>query len=175
MTTPAIYRALGNIVASTAVPISILSVPPDGPAHPQPPALRQTNSLQWNAVVPFERAADWQKRAIRSLTSLRKLGANWDGYGSPPLRESALQWGADLIWSIPYEIRPPGFAPESGGAVQIDFRGDDGRELELHVQQNGSVEFLKIENGKSIEEGEFSQRDVSRALSLITWLTRSDA
>ena len=114
----------------------------------------------------------WQLDAIRSVASLGQLPHNWDGYASRPPTEEVRSWAIkNLVLQTDLGIlEPPQFAPESDGALQVDWRSGDNREIELHVESGLPIEFLKVEGGNPGEQGTFAAEDEDTLKALLTWL-----
>src|SRR5438552_3006700 len=86
------------------------------------------------------------RRVSQEVAKLGALPAGWDGYGARApaenIRTRAINFLAHLDWN---GLREPAIGPKSNGGIQVDWRRGQ-RELELHVEPNDRVDFLKVEN-----------------------------
>ena len=124
-----------------------------------------------NAIAPPE-ADRWLLNALAAVFKLRELAADWDGGGSPPVREEALAGAVRLLCALPSEeLPPPHVCPVSGRGIQLEWQLS-GRELELEVLPDGSVEFLKVD-GDWMDEGALGRDDLLHARALADWLRQA--
>jgi len=63
----------------------------------------------------------------------------------------------------------PFVAPVSGGGIQLDW-SVAGRELELHIMPDGSIQFLRAFGGEVLEEGPLKLSPIETR-ALFAWLT----
>src|SRR5260370_15967881 len=93
-------------------------------------------------------AGDWRTTAARTLAELAQLRANWDGYGSPPLRAVVLRVAKDLLREIrPGHAPAPHIAPVTGGGLAFSWQLPP-RAVELEILPDGSPRSLE-KNGDS--------------------------
>jgi hypothetical protein len=98
---------------------------------------------------------------------LKRLGDNWDGEGSPRPSTIALDSASELLVSLPFEDLPTPFvSPTSLGGVQLEWN-QNGRELEIEILPDGSLELLTVVNGNPQDEGPTTREQVP---SLARWL-----
>jgi len=64
----------------------------------------------------------------------------------------------------------PRVIPVSGGGVQLEWSFGV-REIEIEVDDDGLVEYLKTERGRPIEESQIGLADLTGIRSLLMWLT----
>jgi hypothetical protein len=124
---------------------------------------------QWITVTPMGNVRDWYDEALTSLARISALNDNWDGYGSPPLQQTAKDVAAKLLLLLSRFTRlAPHIAPVSGGGLQLEWVYDN-RELELEVLPNGDIEFLAI-----LETGDMFDDRLSdwegQVTQLVHWL-----
>jgi len=123
--------------------------------------------------APLLEIEDWQRVAIKKIASLRSLEVGWDGSGSVAPTPQVCDWACKFILrQRRMSLRSPEFFPESGGALQINWFSGYRREIEIHVQPDGTCETLKIDAGKPTEEMNIPQSSVSDVDKLIDWLRR---
>lgn len=122
---------------------------------------------QWaDGILSFSLNA-WQTQNLKGLVRLKRLCDNWDGEGSPRPSAIALDSASELLVSLPFEDLPTPFvSPTSLGGVQLEWT-QHGRELEIEILPDGSMEFLTVLNGTPQNEGPTSREEVS---SLARWL-----
>jgi hypothetical protein len=131
------------------------------------------SSPQWNTVKVLDQPKVVD--CLRAISNLRKLGENWDGYGSPRIGNSALSAAEDIVLQAPLEdVSAPHICPVSGGSVGFHWRAGN-RELELTVHDNGTIEYLAIpdrdtEDESSIEEGVLSRGCAGDVVRWLHWL-----
>ena len=130
----------------------------------------QTELSYWSPSVRI--FTKWGAEAVKEVLRVATLRADWDGYGSPPPTEKAVSASTGLLLGIPrlgFEDLPvPRVFPVAGGGIQLEWRAGR-RELEIEILADGSLEFLKVENGEPLEEGEIEP--VARHMrSLFAWL-----
>ena len=129
------------------------------------------SSPQSNRVTPLSGAPSWLQSALKTVTRLAQLPANWDGHGSPALRPMAVARACQLLSFLEWDnLHVPQIGPVPGGGIQIEWHVAE-RELEIEILPDGSVEFLTVE-GEAMEEGPLTvdRPDLSRAL--IRWVMR---
>ena len=114
----------------------------------------RSGNVQWNSVTPLEGVDLWLRSAQKKLTALTRLRADWDGYGSPPVQTGAIARAADLLAVLAkLDLPNPELFPVPGGGLQLEFRQDN-RELEIEILPDSSIEYLLVENGTDMREGE---------------------
>jgi len=114
----------------------------------------RSGNVQWNSVTPLEGVDLWLRSAQRKLTALTRLRADWDGYGSPPVQAGAIARVADLLAVLAkLDLPNPELFPVPGGGLQLEFRQGN-RELEIEIRPDSSIEYLLVENGTDMREGE---------------------
>lgn len=124
-------------------------------------------SPQWADVVSSFGLNEWQTQALKGLFRLKRLCENWDGEGSLPPSTLAIDSASELLVSLPFEDLPAPFvSPTSMGGVQLEWV-QNGRELEVEILPDGSMEFLTVINGSPQEEGRITREQVP---SLARWL-----
>ena len=99
---------------------------------------------------------------------------DWDSYGSPRLSDGSYRIAYNFLYdlldiSIFPEFPKPFIVPASGGGVQFEWQSD-GRELELDFSDPDQIEFLKVYEDSSTEEGRISSERQISCLNLLKWL-----
>lgn len=128
-------------------------------------------SPQWSRVVLVSDYGQWQIRTIKRICELLSLPENWDSYGSPPPTPVAVTGAIQLIKGINLDsFLSPRVVPVAGGGVQLEWSCRE-REVEIEIDDEGSVEYLKTERGRPIEESQIGLADLTGIRSLLMWLT----
>lgn len=115
---------------------------------------------------------DWLRDCVQSLLRLVQSPHDWDGYGSPPVQQSALET-AILLLAVVFDrsqISAPAIMPVSGGGVQLGWHIGH-RELELEVLPDGSAEYLTVEQGDPVGSGSVSIERPKQVIGLVDWAT----
>jgi hypothetical protein len=122
---------------------------------------------EWDSAVPAY-VSQWKTNAISHVLRLGQLENNWDSYGSPKPSHNVVETALAIINTIPFDDLPfPDVVPVSGGGIQLEW-SMEGRELEIQVRADGSLEFLQSENHEPTGEGPITS--VALLLSLVLWL-----
>ncbi len=128
-------------------------------------------SPQWSRVVLVAKYSRWQIQAITKILGLLSLPNDWDSYGSPPPTEIAATSAIQLVTDINLDyFLSPRVVPVPGGGVQLEWSFGP-REVEIEIDDDGSVEYLKTEKGNPIEEKQISLADFPVIRSLLLWVT----
>lgn len=159
-----------RITESSTSSLSVTNFPPSSQG--------KSKKIEWtdSDIIP-KPSSEWQETAIKCVLKVLNLPLNWDSYGSPPPTKKAMGSAIKLLQSIDLEnFQVPNVVPVSGGGIQIEWTIED-RELELEFLPDGSIEFLKCENGEPFEEGKIESPFYAeinlrhRMLFLINWLS----
>lgn len=127
-------------------------------------------SSQWSDVIFVSQLSQWQVQGIKKLVEIMALPQNWDSYGSPPPSQGAVSIAIELLMGIDLDyFLSPRVVPVAGGGVQLEWSLGT-REVELEVLDDGSVEYLRIEDGQPFDEGQISPINLGMVRSLLTWL-----
>jgi hypothetical protein len=119
--------------------------------------------------VLLENLSPKQAEAIRRLGEIVKLPLNWDSYGSPPPTRIAIETVVDLLLETDDRNLPSvHIVPVSGGGVQLEWRVSD-REVQLEVAGDGTAQYLLVEHGQPIKEGDITPTS-EQVRSLLMWL-----
>lgn len=122
---------------------------------------------QWARCIPSFDLNELQIRTMTGLLRVNTLTDNWDGEGSPRPSSTALNLASELLGSLILEGMPTAFvSPTSMGGVQLEWT-QNGRELEIEILPDGSMEFLKVVNGNPQNEGPTTREQIP---SLARWL-----
>lgn len=117
--------------------------------------------------------ASWVVEAAKKLEALRRFQNGWDSYGGLPLKRGAKHLTLQVLgWLRKDELPIPAVVLGSAGTVQLEWRAK-GKELEVEIRDNDSIEYVKVSAAGEIEEGEAAS-DLSRKLHDLTgWLRQS--
>ena len=104
-------------------------------------------------VFTAPRLTHFHRFVISDLFKKQALEHNWDGYGSPPPSRAVVDRAVSITTMLNFDdtVQAAVIALEGGG-VQVDCaRGS--RELHLSFFPEGSVEYLKLQDGRALCEG----------------------
>ena len=118
-------------------------------------------------VVPFPTNL---RESIEVLKEIACYGENWDSYGSCPIEEDVLCTAKELLFSLEPAMPSPTVVPVSGGGIQLEWQVD-GRELEIEFHPDSTIEFLKVNEDETMEEGEIPAGDSVHLSHLLKWLS----
>jgi hypothetical protein len=114
--------------------------------------------------------ASWVLEAAKKLDSLRLLQGGWDSYGGLPLDQEAKKLTVSVLgWLEGEELPVPAVVLGSCGNVQLEWRLS-GRELEVDLRPDNTVEFVKIDKANVIGEGEENSNLPLKLRGLSWWL-----
>jgi len=133
-----------------------------------PPVQLNVASPKWTKEVSTFDLSQWKIEAISQTLRLERLPTDWDSYGSPPPSNELADFCIDWLKNIPFNDLPsPNVVPVSGGGIQFEWSLPD-RELELEVLPNYTIEFLKVERGEPLDQGEVT--NLQQLQALFGWL-----
>jgi hypothetical protein len=116
--------------------------------------------------------ASWVIEAAKKLEKLGRLRAGWDSYGGVPLKPGAKGLTVRVLdWLRTDELPVPAVVLGSGGTVQLEWRAK-GKELEVELRDNSTIEYVKVSTSGDIEEGEATADLSGRLHDLSRWLLR---
>ncbi len=114
--------------------------------------------------------APWVIDAAKKLEALGRLPTGWDSYGGLPLDSHAKTLTVSALgWLEDKNLPVPAVVLGSAGTVQLEWRVK-GRELEIELGKNETVEFVKLAPEGVVEEGEEKTNLPQRLRSLTWWL-----
>lgn len=123
-------------------------------------------SSQWVGGSSVLFLNDWQIEALKGVYKARALPSNWDNEGGEPPSEQVVHFAKAIITFLPFEdLQIPFVVPTSCGGIQFEW-SEGQRELELEILPDCSLEFLKVENGRPVEEGPIA---IPQVYSLFKW------
>ncbi len=137
------------------------------PTQEQQLVRKYVPSAQWVGSISSFYLNEWQTGALKGIVRLENLRENWDNEGSLQPSRVTIETAKAFIRSLPYEDLPiPFVVPTSLGGLQLEWN-EDRKEIEVEILPDGSLEFLKAEDGRTIDEGPIS---AERAQGLFKWL-----
>jgi len=118
--------------------------------------------------------ADWVIEAAKKLEALARFRKGWDSYGGLPLKQRAKELTLQVLrWLRKDELPVPAGVLAAGGSVQLEWKAK-GKELEVELRDNETIEFVKVNPDGGIEDEGEVEKDLSRRLhDLTVWLLRS--
>lgn len=129
-------------------------------------------SAQWTSVVPLPNTTGdlkYIQEVGAKLDLVAALRHNWDGEGGEPIQRRILAIASELLLPLA-RLQPPipRIAPVLGGGIQFEWEVA-GRELEIEILPDGSVEYLTAE-GDRAQEGSLSDLPIDEVRTLAQWL-----
>lgn len=122
---------------------------------------------QWGGVTPIEQANPWLLSALRKVADLAELPEGWDSYGSRQIQQAAIERVSDVLNTLSCLNLPlPQIFPVPGGGIQIELR-QDGRELEIEILPDGSIEYLLVLADGEMSEGAIPPASQGELLRLV--------
>jgi hypothetical protein len=113
---------------------------------------------------------EWLASALDDIWRVASLPRDWDGEGSPPPTRRTVWTAVRLLQSsIHYSLPPPFVCPLREGGLQIEWQ-DGGRELETEFWDTGFVEYLRVFEDGSMDEGRCRASDTRAFRRLVEWL-----
>ncbi len=128
------------------------------------------SSISAGMLVLHGDSAPWVIEAAKKLEAIGKLPANWDSYQGIPLDMTAKKLTVNALgWLGGNDLPVPAVVLGSAGTVQLEWRTNNGRELEIELG-NDRIEFVKIYPSGNVEEGEESGNLPTKLQGLTWWL-----
>jgi len=113
-------------------------------------------------------SAPWVIDAAKKLEALGKLPAGWDSYGGLPLDSTANKLTVSALgWLEDKNLPVPAVVLGSGGTVQLEWRAR-GKELEVELREDATIDFVKVHANGEIEEGN-EKVNLPQRLRGLTW------
>lgn len=108
--------------------------------------------------------------AMNAVGDLAQLSQDWDSYGSRQIQTSAIRQALEILQMANLQHIPmPFVVPVPGGGVQLEWRLE-GRELELEVQPDRTIAYLRVDENDIDEEGVVPKDQPSAILEHIQWV-----
>jgi hypothetical protein len=119
-------------------------------------------------VFTAPRLTHFHREVISELFKRQGMEQNWDGYGSPPPSRELIDKAVYLATMLNFDETTQGrVLALEGGGVQIECSKGN-RELHFSLLPEGTVEYLKLEEGHTVNEGPIYSIDQMCDLEL--WL-----
>lgn len=107
---------------------------------------QEYNERQWSAVKSLQ-SPTWLKEIYDRISGLAALEENWDSYGGLPVAPRAISTIRVVLSNLDIEDMPrPHVGAIADGGIGLHWRVAD-RDLEIEVEPNGEVHFLKTRVG----------------------------
>jgi len=114
--------------------------------------------------------ASWVVEAAKKLEALERFQQGWDSHGGLPLKGGAKRLTLQVLgWLRKVELPVPAVVLGSAGTVQLEWRAK-GKELEVELRDNDTIEYVKVFPAGEIEEGEASSDLSGKLHNLTAWL-----
>src|SRR3990172_155134 len=130
-----------------------------------------SSSPQWVSVFHVLNWSPWQVDAVKRILQFQSLRDNWDSYGGHPPSFDVILTASSVVRNITLDDPPkPRIVPVPGGGIQFEWKKGR-RELEIEGRPDGSIEYLKIDDGDPIGDGEeLESASTGSVESLLSWL-----
>lgn len=139
-------------------------------AETDPVDFEQVELSQWSQVTPLPQASPWLTDMLRDVLSLGQLQTNWDSYGSPPLQPLVIEGAITFLKMLEIDQPPrPQICPVPGGGMQFEWHLP-GRELEIEILPDGSMQYLAVAEDNQEMEGPLPVNRPSVVRGLVSWL-----
>lgn len=117
-------------------------------------------------VFTAPRLTHFHREVISQLFKKQNMDQNWDGYGSSPPSRELIDRAVNLTIMLNFDETTQGQALAlEGGGVQIECSKGN-RELHFSLFPEGTVEYLKLEQGHTVDEGPVYSTSQVRDLEL---------
>ena len=119
-------------------------------------------------VFTAPRLTHFHRAVISELFKKQAMTPNWDGYGSPPPSRAIINKAVYLAALFNFDETTQGrVIALEGGGVQIECTKGD-RKVHFSFFPEGTVEYLKFQEGQVVNEGPLLAVDQLRDLE--SWL-----
>jgi len=113
---------------------------------------------------------DWLMQALDRLQSVASLPPGWDGEGSPPPTAQIVESAVGFLQYLQRDDVPlPFICPISGGGLQLEW-STDGKEIEIEFLNQQTIAFMRVDNGRTTDSGEYPVTDINKSRKLLDWL-----
>ncbi len=138
-----------------------------------PASSRAVSSSQWTEV--FESNSEkfnWIRAIDLKLELIRNALYDWDNQGGEPIHSRIVNIACELLVPLASMEPPiPRIAPVLGGGIQFEWEYA-GRELEVEILPDGTVEYLIAADDGTVEEGQLPDMPVRQVQILVQWLVQ---
>ncbi len=139
------------------------------PALPWGMLVQQT-AITSGTLILSGSSAPWVMDAAKKLEALGKLPPGWDSYGGLTLDANARRLTVSALgWLGNQDLPVPAVVLGSGGSVQLEWKAK-GRELDIELGKNETIQFVKVKEGGDILEGEEKAHLPQKLRDLTWWL-----
>ncbi|MHB1424528.1 MAG: hypothetical protein ACYC3I_15260 [Gemmataceae bacterium] len=138
-------------------------------SYSSPVQIEYSVAPSFDALDLSGNTAGWVLEAAKKLEKLGRFRIGWDSYGGLPLKPNAKGLTLRVLsWLGNDELPVPAVVLGSNGTVQLEWKAR-GKELEVELQDDDTIEFVKVSpNGKT--EGGEANVDLSKRLhELSSW------
>lgn len=107
---------------------------------------------------------------VARIRELELMPSGWDGVGGPPIQIAAVRKAIHLLGSLRAEQLPEVIvAPVTGGGLQLEWRRP-GREAEIEILPDGSVEYLTDQAGKLDANPIPKECETAEVMRIVDWV-----
>ena len=110
------------------------------------------------------------REVIEQIEKLKRLEADWNGYGAEPINPRIIESSQQFIRSLHNQLRVlPQVVPMTQGRLQLEWH-DGTRSLELEFESPSQVHYLKWDSSIGLDEEDIVPvADQTRLRELIEW------
>src|SRR3989442_6266099 len=142
-------------------------------ASAEPATWEPERDTQWNRVTYLTNTGPWLTKALRQIGEIAALPEDWDSAGSAAPRSEVVQAAIEMLLHLEHEEPPmPQICPVSGGGIQFEWHGP-GREMEIEVLPDSSVQFLTVAENNQTFEAHLPGPDRDAIRALVKWLVQT--
>jgi hypothetical protein len=134
--------------------------------------LRVATSVQWTSVISLmdQTPVTWLHAVGQKLDLIRSAGRNWDRERGEPINPEIVHMACELLVPLsPLGLPVPRIAPVLGGGIQFEW-DIQGRELEIEILPDQTVEYLIADKSGGVNEGPLSGVPIDQVRALAQWL-----
>lgn len=131
-----------------------------------------SNSQPIASTSPSYSSNSWWHRTVAELDKLIGYPAEGSSWGPSRPSDEAYSLAASLIFGIDSVegLSIPRVSATSENGVRVGWR-NKGRELDIEIMADGSIEYLLLDHGRKPEEGEIDPTGLKTKINeLLRWL-----
>ncbi|HYR93798.1 MAG TPA: hypothetical protein VEP48_06305 [Methylomirabilota bacterium] len=122
-------------------------------------------------ITPYAEASVWFLDSVNEVARLSNLPEGWDSNGSPSVTPKAKAVAVRLLMNCAYKPLPePHLGAVPGGGLQLEWSYGP-KCLELEVFPDGTVQFLTVDDEKTMVEGVLQPNHTGQIRNHVGWVT----